>query len=619
MILTSPLMLLGLLALPVLAGVYWLRSRSRRAVVSSLAFWIDRRSPRQGGRILHRMQTPLCFFLELAAIALLVLAAAGPAVRMPDAARLLVVVLDDSYSMQARPPGPSDAGAARPPSARERAAEAVAEELRRGHYVARFVLAGVRPRLMGEPVVEQARLADVLDRWTCRSPLADLPAAVALAAEVGGPTARILVLTDHPPHGEQSAAATAGNGSTGGPQPEDTAPPSSGPAYGGQVEWWAHGTPLANMAFTAANRTRSGEGERVLLEITNLSAAPTATTLTLEGADLAAPETRTARLAAGAATQLFLNLPAGAPPLHATLPDDALDLDNRVLLLPEAAEPLRVRVDLADEPLREAVSRALAATGRTVEVTARPELVVTDRARAMTGEAWQLEITGGDDAVAYAGPFVVDQNHPLARGLSLENAVWSAAPEPSMEGLPIITAGNVPLLTESEDLAGRRRLRMAFAAKVSNVQDMPDWPILFANLVEWRRAGLPGVGAPNVRLGQTATVVLPREAEDAELTTPSGAVRRLDAQAGRIEIPTEAVGLYTVRAGEVEYRFASSALARDESDLTACRSDRWGNWEDSPTHQERRAGLGWFVLLLAILVLVGHLALVAKSFPRGGA
>ena len=55
MVLTSPLMLLGLLALPALGAVYWLRSRSRRVVVSSLVFWTDLRRPRQGGRILHRI------------------------------------------------------------------------------------------------------------------------------------------------------------------------------------------------------------------------------------------------------------------------------------------------------------------------------------------------------------------------------------------------------------------------------------------------------------------------------------------------------------------------------------------------------------------------------------
>ena len=373
------------------------------------------------------------------------------------------------------------------------------------------------------------------------------------------------------------------------------------------------------MAFTAANRTRLGDGERVLLEVANLSDAPATTTLTLEGAHLAAPETRPVRLAAGGATQLFLNLPAGAPPLRATLPDDALDLDNRVVLLPDAAEPLRVRIDVADEPLREAVSRALRATARTVEVTARPELAVTDRARAMAGQAWQLEIIGGDDAVAYAGPFVVDQNHALARGLSLHNVVWSAVPDKAAEGFPVITAGNVPLLTESEDLAGRRRLRMAFVAGLSNVQDTPDWPILFANLVEWRRAGLPGVRAPNVRLGQTVPIVLPNDAEGPQLTLPSGSSRPIETQGPRIDVPADEAGLYTIRAGEVEYRFASNALSRETSDLTGCGSGHWGNWDDSPAHQERRAGLGWFVLLVAILVMVAHLALVARRFPMGGA
>jgi hypothetical protein len=582
-------MLLGLLALPALAAVYWLRSRSRRAVVSSLAFWIDRRSPRQGGRILHRMQTPLCLFLELAAVTLLVLAAAGPAVRLRDSAGLLVVVLDDSFSMLARPVAGAGAGASRSPSAREQAAEALAEELRRGNYLARFVLAGVRPRLVGEPLMEHAQADSVLQHWTCQSPLADLPAAVALAAEVGGPTARILVLTDHAPVAE--------------PDP-------------GQVQWWAFGGKLPNVAFTAANRTRSGEDDRVLLEVANLSDTATTTTLTLEGAELAAAETRRLKLAPGAATQLFLSLPAGSPPLRATLPDDALDLDNQVLLLPEPAEPLRVLVDVAGEPLRQAVSRALEATGRTVEVADRPELVVADRPRPMTAEAWQLDIFGGDDAVAYAGPFVIDQNHALTRGLSLHSAVWSAGPEHAGDGVPIITAGNVPLLSESEDLAGRRRLRMAFAAGLSNVQDMPDWPILLANLVEWRRAGLPGVPSPNVRLGQTVAAVLPPEAGGAQLTAPSGLSRRLETQGRRIDLPADEVGLHTIRAAEVEYRFAVNALSREESDLAACQSGRWGNWDGSPMHQERRAGLGWFFILLAIVVLAGHLAVIAMSPVR---
>ncbi len=176
MILTSPLMLLGLAALPVLAAVYWLRSRSRREVVSSLAFWIDQRNPRRGGRILHRMQTPLTFFLELLAIALLVGAAAGPALLNRDVVRPVMLVLDDSYSMLAHGGKQSFRG---------RAEQAIVDEMRNNRYVVRVILAGAQPRMIGRPVRDAGQLKEVLAEWTCQSPTADLSAAVSLATEAG--------------------------------------------------------------------------------------------------------------------------------------------------------------------------------------------------------------------------------------------------------------------------------------------------------------------------------------------------------------------------------------------------------------------------------------------------
>jgi hypothetical protein len=487
-------MLLGLLALPVLAAVYWLRSRSQRAVVSSLAFWIDQRRPRRGGRILQRMQTPLCFFLELLAIAMLVAAAAGPALLNRDAIRPLMIVLDDSYSMLAQ------RGADRQDCPRRQAEAAVLEELRDNSYMARFILAGAQPRLIGETVAEPARAREVLAQWTCQSPSSDLPAAIALAAELGGQQTRILVLSDRAP----TAKLTSG-----------------------QTEWRAFGCKLPNMAFTAATRTRSGEGQRVLLEVTNLSDSPGKTTLTIEGGNLAAARPSRVELPAGSARQFFLNLPNGSPPLRARLDDDALEIDNHVLLLPESADPIRVQVDIAEGPLRKAVRKAIEATTQTIEVSDRPDLAISDHAGTMEGSTWRLEILGGKPSVAYAGPFVIDHNHALTQGLSLQDAVWSAPSNVSARGLPIVTAGNVSLLTESDDIAGRRRLQMPLVIEQSNVQDMPDWPVLFANLVAWRRGGLPGVSSPNVRLGQTVDVALAGEVEKVEVVPPSQPGREL--------------------------------------------------------------------------------------------
>jgi hypothetical protein len=132
--LTHPMALAGLAAaVPALVAIYWLRRRFRRYPVSSLMLWLDPRPPREGGSRLDRLQTPLLFFLELAALILLVLAAADPQVQSAQRARPLVVVLDDSFSMRA---GGAD-------SPRSRAIGALEQELRRSpRYSVRFVLAG---------------------------------------------------------------------------------------------------------------------------------------------------------------------------------------------------------------------------------------------------------------------------------------------------------------------------------------------------------------------------------------------------------------------------------------------------------------------------------------------
>src|SRR5262245_56380125 len=131
----QPLAFLGLLALPALVAIYWLRNRHRRQVVSSLLLWADPHQSREGGTRIRRLQTPLVFFLELLLLLLLVLAAAGPYVPSEQGARPLVVVLDDSFSMLA---GDDDC-------ARNRAVAALRDLFRgRGDPPVRFVLAGER-------------------------------------------------------------------------------------------------------------------------------------------------------------------------------------------------------------------------------------------------------------------------------------------------------------------------------------------------------------------------------------------------------------------------------------------------------------------------------------------
>jgi hypothetical protein len=98
---TTPLAFIGLASLPALVAIYYLKSRPRKQVVSSLMLWIDPRMTHEGGVRLERLRTPLLFWLELLSLLLLTLAAAGPLLQAGNSSRPLVVVLDDSFSMLA--------------------------------------------------------------------------------------------------------------------------------------------------------------------------------------------------------------------------------------------------------------------------------------------------------------------------------------------------------------------------------------------------------------------------------------------------------------------------------------------------------------------------------------
>src|SRR5262249_53326342 len=136
---------IALLAAPALVAIYWLRNQSRDRRVSSLLLWLDGGRILGGGRLIHRLQTPLLFFLELLVILLLVTAAAGPMMRAGESGRPLVVVLDDSFSMLAGA-GKDDAAG----GARDRAVRAIESELKSDRYEpVYFVLPGGAPQPLG--------------------------------------------------------------------------------------------------------------------------------------------------------------------------------------------------------------------------------------------------------------------------------------------------------------------------------------------------------------------------------------------------------------------------------------------------------------------------------------
>lgn len=579
-----PLAFLALLSVPVLVAIYYLRNRFRRSTVSSLMLWMDEQKQREGGRIFRRLPFPLLFFIELLALVFLVLAAAGPRMFAGGNARPLVIILDDSYSMLA---GKDD-------SPRTQAIKAIEKELASGvHHPVRLVLAGETPQVLGEWTGNND-LNQFWPNWKCHAPTANLEEAITFALGLEGTRARVLVVTDHAPKDPSNEHSTV-------------------------QQWWAFGVSRSNLAFVQAGWTET----RCLLEIANLSPGEAKATLTLEANGATDAQGKQELVLGPNETRRFFFQAKNASLIRARLGNDALEIDNEVVLLPPAKKPVGVAVRVQDEALRGMVEKALQASQVAVFNAGPPSLMITDQPN-FNGEgtaAWCLHISSEKNAQSYLGPFVMDHSHPLTEGLEMGGVVWGAGPSggtPSFPGTPIITAGNTPLLTDMERPNGAHLVRLRLRPDLSTVQNTPDWPILFWNLLSWRAAELPGLNQTMLRLGADAQVTVDSETELVEVVSPTGKTSSMPARERLVTIKTDEVGLYQFHLkghGKTlpTVQCVTNALSSEESTLVHCSTGRWGNWLDTGQVQSEYRNVTWVFLLVVLAALVIHSVVLARS------
>jgi hypothetical protein len=580
---TNPLAFWGLLALPILVAIYWLRTRHRRYPVSSLMLWLDPQESQQGGTRIDRLRTPLLFFLELLALVLLVLAAAEPHLPLRQSMRPLIVVLDGSYSMLA--------GGEQ--SARNQAVQALAEQLKdRPRHSVRFLLAGDRTEALGETAPTTAEALDRLGGWRCRAASSRLEEAISFAAELGGELPLLLVLTDH-------------------------APPAV--PHRGRLQWWAFGRERPNLAIANAVRTPHEEGDRCLLEIANLSNDTVESLLIVDsGARGDELQRSPLHLRPRQRQRVILPLKDTTLRVRARLEADDLATDNEVILLPGAGKPVRTRVRMEDRALRELIDKALRATRRSEPAEQEAELLFTDRPELPEDmqDAWIVHVLSERDAASYTGPFVLDRNHPLTEGLALQGVVWGAGRTTTLAGSPVILAGDVPLLTDTETRSHPHELRLRLRPDLSTLQDAPGWPILIWNLLQWRAGHKPGLSRTNYRLGEQVALTFATPRGSVSVVLPDGTRRMLPVRDRRLVVNADEVGVWSIEADEESTAFAVNALSADESDLSRCASGRWGDWLDETSLRLEYQSVAWVLLLLVLAIATVHLLLVARGRGR---
>jgi hypothetical protein len=442
--------------------------------------------------------------------------------------------------------------------------------------------------LLGSAAQKWSEIDALLAQWKCWSPEAAIDSAITLAAELGKQQANILVVTDHKPAEEKISNQ--------------------------RLEWHAFGGPVDNFAIVNASRTAFGEQDRCLLEIANFSAAARTTKLLVQTGSNAA-QSSLLSIGAHESQRLVFNIPSSASVLRAALQPDALAADNEVQLLPPMRKRVRVQVALTNEYLSALANRTLDATGLRAALTQNPEIVIHESDGLGGRNVWSLLWSTAAATNTYTGPFIVDTSHPLAEGIALEGVVWAAAAATNLPGdVPVILAGNTPLLSMHEDVMGRRHLTLNLNPELSTLQNTPNWPILFWDILSWRIAEMAGLKQSNARLG--TEVNLKTTGEPVTLTQPDGEKKSFPKTGDELALETPMPGIYSVVMGQSTNSFSVNALSADESDLSLCASGHWGKWSEDIERRLEETSAGWIFGLLALALLTTHLYVVATA--KGG-
>ena len=441
-----PYALLGLAAVGGLVAAYLLRARFRRKPVSALFLWSSVAPATGAGRRRDRLRTPPPFFLELAALVCLALAAASPFVRRgaPPAPTL---VLDDSASMSARDP----AGA----TPATRAAAELPRLLHDAPFVRVVLASHPAPQSLGLLPRAEA-LALLRDPARFATPGDSLDSAVALAERLRSGDGAILVVTDR--------------------APVRPLPPGS--------RHLAFGRPLPNAALSARRALASDGSESLLLSLRRFPDSTEPLRVSVEGLDgldgsdgsdgPGTPSTLSTSFNLSTAEAKAVPLPPHCPTLRVSIPEDALALDNEAILPTAVPPPVPVLFDLSDPALLSLARRAVEATGladlagaepghqdstsvASPEVgsgagrtPARPVLHTDspERLRAHRGPALLLVSASGTRTLA--GPWLRDPVDPLLEGVDFTGLAWPLPAEPGaspIPGRPLLYCADAPILT----------------------------------------------------------------------------------------------------------------------------------------------------------------------------
>ncbi len=569
------LIFLGLIA------IYIYKRRSRNIVVSSIMFFAKSKSTAEGGQKLHKLQTPLLFFIELMIFLFLILAIADPMSLQNGQLVPVSVVLDDSLSMTA---GGDN-------SPQKLAIKYLEENIfSQSLYRITLIKSGVKSRIMGRRDMTPREAENLLRNWTCDSNTSNLMESVSQALEMSDEDGIVIVLTDHL-------------------NPKQTS---------NVVKWISFGKPLDNFGITGINRINNGNNDRCFFEFTNFSNSERE--MTAEIIDMTnntVLEIVSGKIGAKSSRRLVLKVREQDAILKAVIKNDNVTYDNEAVLLPVKREKLRVKLLFNDKFVENIVKKAVLSTELAKISSNNAQVIISDRLiKGDESLLTQLVIPNATETFYLNKYVAADKEHVLTSDLNIENAAWAVNPIFKRNGKTLLAAGELPLLCVNEDSDMWATVYLNCCLKKSNLYQTTFWPIFFYNFMDWSSQHQEGPVYYNYRSGSKIEVCVDNNTSSLFIQNESDKSEPVETivRNNKAVFTGSKPGMYTIfdKDKNKVYRVSVNLCSYEESDLSEASSNSEMPQiitNDSMSHFE---SVKWWFVLVAFVLLLIHQWLISK-------
>ena len=593
------------LAIPVVVVFYLLKRKRVLKLVSSTLLWQKFLAETQANAPFQRLRKNWLLFLQILLLALIVFALARPFLSgNAREARLRVVILDGSASMQATDEKPSRFEKAR--------AEALkwVDGLRDGEQMM-VLLAGITTEVKQSPTADKTALRRALE--SCQP--ADSVTRLADALKTAG------AFTFEKRGEEQVVAGEIHLFSDGAaPDLEDVANKNL-PLIYHRVGQGGNNAGLVRLEVKP--HPDDPKQRAVFVRIGNYSTNAQRADLELlfENQSL---EVRPLELAATNSQLVIFTAAqskAGVFTARLNLKDD-LAADNEASAFSPMPQPVQVLLvtrgnRFLEKALRAAPLVLLTVTPTLTDAATSFDVVVLDDVmpavwpKANTLAIHTVNTNWFPSWETVKTPTIVDwkEAHSLLRYVSFDNVLVAEAlaVKPPTWGVAVVEAAQTPLIVAGQ--IGRQRLVwIGFDPLQSTWPLRVSFPIFIANAVEWLDPAGTGSSLRMVRPGEPFRLGLAQAVDSAQVTLPGGATKTIPVEKGAAELvigDTLRQGVYRVKAGTNDVTFCANLLDSNESNITPRQELAFGKYERVAAGSMQRANAElWRWLALAGLAVL---------------